>query len=172
MDSWSLYQSVAFATFAVPLVVAAGFDVARYVVPNAIVLTMVALFVVIFVLAPHPVDWVSHIAAGALLFGAGTLTFRIGVMGGGDVKLWAASALWVGLDGLPAQLLAVTVIGAGLAVALLAIRTVAGRAVHQPARAAALTLPRILRGGEPVPYGVAIAAGAILDAVHRAPPLG
>jgi prepilin peptidase CpaA len=89
-----------------------------------------------------------------------------GGLGGGDVKMASAAAIWVGLDGMIRYALAVA--AAGGVVALI-MYLLSRKSVRQEVRAnltlAALqqTLPtvEIRKPGRPsVPYGLAIAAGA------------
>jgi prepilin peptidase CpaA len=86
------------------------------------------------------------LAAALAIFALAALAFRFGALGGGDVKLLAAGALWLGAAALGPYLLATVLAGGALAVLF-----VAGRLVL-PARTAGASLP----------YGVAIAAGGIL----------
>ncbi len=155
-------QSVVMIGLVATLLVAAVSDAVRYVIPNFVVLALVALFLIAAPFAADPLSWFGHLGAGAAVFVAGCVLFHYGLMGGGDVKLWAACALWMGIDLLPAHLFYVTVIGALLGIVLFSVRAALARAaVFGPARAR-VALPRLLREGEAVPYGVAIAAGSML----------
>lgn len=148
---------------------AAVSDALTYIIPNAVVLAVTGLFVLAAAIGPREVDWLGHAAAGAAVLVGGYLLFHCGWMGGGDVKLWAATALWAGLDLLATHLIYVTFIGVGLAGILLMLRaTLAGAMLFIP-RVAGVVLPRLLRRGEPVPYGIAIALGSILLALQIAP---
>ena len=144
------------------LVVAGASDAARYIIPNSVVLALVGLFLVAAPFATNSLAWLSHLGAGAAVFAVGCLLFHFRLMGGGDVKLWAACALWTGLDLLPMQVVYVTLIGVTIAFALVLIRAALGRVAVLFGGRARLVLPRLLREGEAVPYGVAIAAGSIL----------
>ena len=144
------------------LVVAGVSDAARYIIPNSVVLALVGLFLVAAPFAPNSLAWPSHIGAGVAVFAVGCLLFQFRLMGGGDVKLWAACALWTGLDLLLTQVVYVTLIGVTLALALVLIRAAFERVARLLGGRARLVLPRLLREGEAVPYGVAIAAGSIL----------
>ena len=70
--------------------------------------------------------------------------FRLGILGGGDVKLLAAAALWLGAAALMPFLMATALAGGLLAVAFLA-----------------WALVRRDRGRVALPYGIAIAAGGV-----------
>lgn len=86
----------------------------------------------------------------------GTFAFSRGILGGGDVKLLAAMALWFDIEG-SASFFFYTALG-GLALTLLfvIVRRMLPTYVLERSGAAAL------RPRGPIPYGVAIAAGAIL----------
>jgi len=88
--------------------------------------------------------------AGVL--GLGTLLFVRGLMGGGDVKLLAASALWFDLDLGWKMLVAVAIAGGLEALAVMLLRLFPW---PQSIRAKLA----VLRRGEQLPYAVAIAAG-------------
>ena len=90
----------------------------------------------------------------AVVLGLGTLLFARGWMGGGDVKLLAASALWFNLDQGWRMLVAVAIAG-GLETLLIILL----RAVRWPQSARARLT--VLRRDEAIPYGLAIAAGVI-----------
>ena len=88
------------------------------------------------------------------MLGAGVVLSRFAMMGGGDSKLLVALAAWTGTSGLPSLLVAVSIAGGLLAVVMLAVR---GAAVRL---APAAHWPRVLHSEAPLPYAVAIAAGA------------
>ena len=84
--------------------------------------------------------------------------FAMNWIGGGDAKLFAAAGLWLGW---PAALnyLAITALAGGaLALLLLSLRAPAFRPLAQMAPP---WIGRLASPGENVPYGVAIAIGAL-----------
>ena len=85
------------------------------------------------------------LAAATAVFVAGAVAFRFRLLGGGDVKLIAAAALWLGAAALGPFLLATALAGGALAVGFLLAR-------HARREGLAAGLP----------YGIAIAAGGIL----------
>jgi prepilin peptidase CpaA len=98
------------------------------------------------------------------VFLAGALLFARGYLGGGDVKLLSAAALWAGPAGLPTLLLLTAVFGGALALFLLLplggqLATSARLMLGQPA----LPAPHGL--AMPIPYGVAIAGAAVIVVV-------
>jgi prepilin peptidase CpaA len=109
--------------FPAALLWAMASDLARFEIPNAVPLTMAAAFPAYGLLAGlEPTDLLWHGAAGLGAFVVGALLFFGGVVGGGDAKLIAAAALWIGPAGLPRFLLAMALIGGGLALALVLFR--------------------------------------------------
>ena len=87
-------------------------------------------------------DMAMQIGVAALVFGLFAIAFRFGAMGGGDVKLVAALALWLP-PGAVLKLLIIMSIAGGL----LTVAMVARHRLSKP-------------GGElEIPYGIAIAFG-------------
>ncbi len=129
---------------AAALLVAAIGDWRSRIIPNWLN-AVIALLAIPFWWASGLSLWPD--AAIQLALGAGTfmlfaIAFRFGAMGGGDVKMAAALALWLPFAGV-VKLLAVMSIAGG-------ILTVAMLAAHRMAKAA----------GQPeIPYGIAIAFG-------------
>lgn len=96
------------------------------------------------------------VAVGALLIGMGL--FALNLLGGGDVKLMAAACLWLGLSGSGVFVLATAVVGGVFSLALLV-----GRAWLQPyVGAGPGWLVQLMEPKGHIPYGVAIAIGALL----------
>ncbi|MFL6779566.1 MAG: prepilin peptidase [Sphingomicrobium sp.] len=90
----------------------------------------------------------------ALVLGLGTLLFARGWMGGGDIKLLAASALWFDLDPGWKMLVAVAIAGGLEAITVMLLRLISWPRAWRGKLA-------VLRRGEDMPYGVAIAAGVL-----------
>lgn len=151
--------------FAGCLLAIAFSDLSSYTIPNSISIALLWLFLVSAPFAPTDVSILSHVYSFLIVAAVGLIAFRFGLFGGGDIKSWAAVALWYDLSDLPMQLLGVTLVGSTLGLLTLGIRRVAVcQRVQQhfpPSR-----LPRLLREGEPVPYGVAISLGTAFSAGH------
>ena len=97
-------------------------------------LGLVAAFFVIALIAGMPAQEVLlHLAVGAALLVAGMLLFSLNLVGGGDAKLLAAAALWIGYDQLVPFLFYVTIFGGALALILLAYRRLPATALPLPA---------------------------------------
>jgi prepilin peptidase CpaA len=84
----------------------------------------------------------SAVAAGLLVLVAGTLPFSMGMIGGGDVKLIAASGFVFGLVELLPMVIYTALLGGVVAIVILGLRRFAG-----------------LDPSVRVPYAVAIAGG-------------
>jgi prepilin peptidase CpaA len=109
--------------FPAALLWAMASDLARFEIPNAIPLAIAAAFPAYALFAGlGAMDMLQHAAAGfgALVVGAALFFGR--VMGGGDAKLVAAAALWIGPAGMPRFLVATALIGGALALVLLLFR--------------------------------------------------
>jgi prepilin peptidase CpaA len=146
------------------LAVAVASDVATLRIPNFVPLALALLFVPAALLSPRPVDWVSHLAAAAISLVVGIGLFAWGKLGGGDVKLIAAVALWHGLQPLPALVLLIGIVGGIVAILCLLLRW-AGLGRFLAARGADLVA---LRAGAEIPYAVAIAgASGLLLSIAR-----
>lgn len=131
-------------------------DATRYLIPNWLVGTVIAAYPCMVMITPVSVNWLEALEVMAGVFAVGYVVFILRLMGGGDVKLLTACALWVGLPGLMDYLLYVAALGGALGLALYIGRKLLAAAA--PAVALSPRLPRILREREPLPYGLAIAA--------------
>ena len=143
------------------LVVAACFDLTRFIIPNFISATLVVLFMAAAILLPINEPWWSYPAAAVIVFAVGLVMYRFNILGAGDVKLLTAVALWAGMAQLPYLLIFVAIIGGVLAVLLILLRRLLFLLGASFAPLGRLSLPKVLVTGEPVPYGIAIAAGGI-----------
>lgn len=138
---------------------AAASDLLTMLIPNRISLALVAAFAALA--CTGLMSWTElglHLGAAALVLTVCFTLFAFGVIGGGDAKLAAATALWLGFDGLLDYLLVASVLGGGLTLAILAARS-------HPLPQAIARLPFALHlhdRGTGIPYGIALAAAALL----------
>ena len=147
------------AVFPAGVIAAALKDATSFTIPNWIPAVLVLAFPAA-ALAAHLTlgeAGMSVLAAFAALL-AGMAMFALGWCGGGDAKLMAAAALWLGLPGLAPFLLATGLAGGALALGLVTARQgpLSILAAGGPA-----WLGRLLTPGEDLPYGLAIAVGAL-----------
>lgn len=145
------------ALFAGLMGLAAVTDADRLSIPNRVVAALVLLYPVYVLASPLAVDWTGGLAVGAAALAGGMLLWRLGSFGAGDAKLLAAGMLWAGPAGAFDLLLAMAVVGGGLALVQ-----------ATPLRFVAAGLASLLFRGSgeaflrpQVPYGIAIAAGAV-----------
>jgi prepilin peptidase CpaA len=145
--------------FPAAMVFAAAFDLFTMTIPNKISLALVAAFVVVAPVSGLPLEIIgTHIATGAAVLAAGFFMFTRGWVGGGDAKLLAAAALWLGFDSLLSFLLSVGVLGGVLSGVILLFRTTVPEAFVTGPH----WLVRLHGKGNGVPYGLAIGAAALL----------
>lgn len=97
----------------------------------------------------------------AIALTVGTFLFGRGILGGGDVKLFAATVLWFELGGALRFLFLTAISGGLLAILIIVLRTL-------PWPDALRSRVRVLQPRAGIPYGIAIAAGAILTSLSLA----
>jgi prepilin peptidase CpaA len=127
-------------------------DIRDRKIPNWTVLAVIALFVPWTFLTHAP--WLLALAAGGIALLVSFMLYAMGAFGAGDSKLFSAAALCAGLAHL-AQMTVLTALAGGVIAAI----SLAAR----PHRAMVMLT---MRGkgdyGKGVPYGVAIAIGAVV----------
>ena len=152
-------QTLPLLIFPVLVIAAALRDATSYIIPNWISVALAAGFPLAALALGLPLAAVGvSLGVGAAALFIGMAMFALGWIGGGDAKLFAAAALWIGW---PASItyLAVTGIGGGaLALGLLGLRSAYVRPFVPTGPA---WFARLVTPGENVPYGVAIAVGAL-----------
>lgn len=151
-----LAQTATVVALCALLIWAAASDVQRYVIPNRISISLLVLYPgYALTLSPAQIGIAASIAVGVFLLGA--VLFSYGIMGGGDVKLLAATSLWAGGAYFPAFLVLTTIAGG-----LLALWWGPLLRFCFPATAMA----KAANGRPAIPYGVAIAAGGLFVAAN------
>ena len=145
------------------LAVAAACDLTSFTIPNLLSLALAVTFAAFGLLAHLSAGvFAFHLLAGLIALAAGFALFAFGYIGGGDAKLFAAAALWLGLRDLPAYALVASLMGGLLTLALLMLR-------QWPLPAGAARVDWIIRLHEKssgIPYGVALAGGALVILPH------
>jgi prepilin peptidase CpaA len=163
-----LYSVLALLT--VTLLAAAFYDLTRFTLPNEVSWVVAGLFAVTALVNFSLPAALLHAASGAAVFAVTCTLWRFRLMGGGDVKFWAATALWFELPVLPHQIVAVALAGGAVTLALVSLRHGLARYMRTTGREdLSAQLPQGLRIGGPVPYGVAIAAGTLWALFVSAP---
>src|SRR5579863_1052208 len=138
---------------------AAFSDLFTMTISNYVSLALVLTFFFLALLVGMPAKEVGfHAAAGFAMLIVGFLMFARGWIGGGDAKLAAATALWMGFDRLPDYSLCAAALGGLLTLLILVIR-------RYPLPTILVRLPWIARLHEKdtgVPYGIALAVAGLL----------
>ncbi len=163
MTIMEILNQATVAGFAGVLVWAAVQDFLSLRISNWTTLAVLALYPVHVLSAAQMVDMPMALAIGGLVFLVGFVLFHFKLFGGGDVKLFAAVALWAGAPLVLGFLLTVAVVGG-----LLAMMTMTPLRLLLPYMAVAtrvkVDLAHLMQ--LQIPYGVPIAAGGLFVAAR------
>ncbi|GGB86150.1 hypothetical protein GCM10011494_00540 [Novosphingobium endophyticum] len=124
-------------------------------ISNWLCLLTVAAGLIVAVVTGGVAELGSHALHSAAALVIGMVLFRFGMVGGGDAKFYAACAAWFAWPDAPRLLLAVSISGLVLFVAWFTIR----RIMRKPVRA------KSENNFDKLPYGIAIATGAVIVAL-------
>lgn len=145
--------------FPAAMAYAAASDLVTMTIPNWLCLLLVAAFglcAAAIGFGWSAVGW--NLAAGLLMLTLCFGLFAAGWIGGGDAKLAAATALWLGFEQLLPYLFVATLVGGVLTVVLVKLRE-----APLPGLAKGWSWAQRLHGVEKgVPYGIALAAAALV----------
>lgn len=156
-------QTLQFALLLVfpALVVVAGLkDATSYTIPNWISLALIAAFAPVALVSGASLATLGLcLAAGLAALVVGMGMFAAGWIGGGDAKLFAAVVLWLGWPAAGPFMLVTALAGGALTLGLLSLRS----GWFEPVLAGSPPWVRKLgaKDGD-IPYGVAIAVGALM----------
>lgn len=159
----TIVQYALFGVFPLAMAYAAASDLITMTISNKVSLALLAGFLVV---APFAgLDWQAvglHLAAGALVLAVAFVFFACGWIGGGDAKLAAAIALWIGWGDLVDYLSLAAIFGGVLTLMILALRRTVLPAfvIRQP------WIQRLHDEKAGVPYGVALAAAGLAMYPH------
>jgi len=143
--------------FATPQLMAALNDANAMKIPNRIPLIVLAAY---FLMVPFtwtglPI-FLEHLTVGVTLFAAGFAMFAFGWMGGGDSKLLAATAFWFTWPDVFTYMIYTAMFGGVLTLFILLGRR------YVPVRIITTQWAQTMfRDETKIPYGLALAAGAI-----------
>lgn len=146
------FSEILLGLLAAILVAAAVIDVRTFTISNRLnlaVALLAPLYWLSIALSPWP-DMAIQIGAAIAVFGLLAIAFYAGMMGGGDVKLAAALALWFSPASTIRFLVVMSLAGGLLTLVLLAWHRVRKR-----------------EGRPEIPYGVAIAFGGLAILAQR-----
>jgi prepilin peptidase CpaA len=132
-------------------------------IANRVSLILIGGFGLLAILTGMSVhDALLHVGAGASVLVVAFALFSFGWIGGGDAKLAAATALWFGFNHLFDYLIYSSILGGALTLLLIQFRmfplphVLVGRD----------WIERLHRRGGGIPYGIALAAAALLVYPH------
>ena len=156
-------QYALFALFPLAMAYAAASDLLTMTISNKLALALLAGFAVMAPVVGMGWQVVAlHVAAGALVLAFGFAFFAAGWIGGGDAKLAAAVALWIGWGDLLEYATLAAVFGGALTLIILAFRqsVLPAFVIRQP------WVQRLHDEKGGVPYGVALAAAGLAMYPH------
>jgi prepilin peptidase CpaA len=147
---------IATVGFGALLLAASCWDVLRLRIPNMIPAGLVALFALQLLVDRSSQTPLDHLLAMALVLLLLLPVFALNMLGGGDVKLLAAVALWLGLNKVAALLILVGIVGGIFALFWLAMRWLIRIGLSDR------KLPRSLQAHAPLPFALPIMIVAVL----------
>lgn len=155
-----MLEALIFVVFPFCMLFAAISDMLSMTIANRVPLLLIAVFALVAPLTG--MDWAAygmHFAAGGLVLCVTFGLFALGGMGGGDAKLLAATAVWMGFNiHLVEYLIVSTFLGGLLTIGILVYRnsTLAVFTRHSQ------FLRHFADEANGVPYGIALGAGGLL----------
>ena len=158
-----LIEAIELTLFPALMAFAASSDLFTMTIANRVSLILVAGFGLLATLTGmSAVGMLSHAGAAAAVLAVVFVFFSLGWIGGGDAKLAAATSLWLGFAHLADYLIYASLFGGALTVLIIQFR--------------AYPLPQLFVGRDwverlhrrdgGVPYGIALAAAALLVYPH------
>jgi prepilin peptidase CpaA len=152
-------NAISLLLFPALMAFAAASDLLTMTISNRLALGLVAGFFALALIAGMGgTEILSHMGAAAAVLAVGFVCFVRGWIGGGDAKLAAAIVLWLGVDHMLAYLVWASLLGGVLTVLIIKFRTLP----LPEALARQEWIARLHRMDACVPYGIALAAAALL----------
>lgn len=142
------------------LVIAAGIhDLTTMKIPNWISgLLILGFFPAAFMVGLSPATVAVHFGVAVVALFVGMGLFALRVIGGGDAKLMAAACLWLGVSGSTMFILWTAVAGGAFCLVLIFARS----QLRPYVQGAPHWIDTLLEPKGDIPYGVAIAVGALM----------
>jgi prepilin peptidase CpaA len=159
MASTLLHLSV-LAFFPTLMALSASMDLLTFTIPNRLCAALALgylVFAALLGVSAH--DILLNISCAAAILAIAFVMFSLGWVGGGDAKLAAATAAWVGWAGILDYGLAAALFGGILTLIIL----VARMAPLPPAFGRIDWLARLHNASAGVPYGIALAAAGLMQ---------
>jgi prepilin peptidase CpaA len=148
---------IAFVLFPVGMAFAAASDLLTMTISNRLTLALAAAFLLAAPLSGMDLSTFGlHVVAGAIVLAIAFACFAFGWIGGGDAKLAAVIALWLGPRHAPSFIVLASLFGGILTIAILQFRR-----QTWPAFVNQSWIQRLHDAKGGVPYGIALAAAAL-----------
>jgi prepilin peptidase CpaA len=157
-QSIMLTDAIRLLVFPAMMAFAASSDLLTMTISNRVSLILAGGFFVLAAMTGMPlVDIGTHLGASGIVLVVAFVFFARGWIGGGDAKLAAATALWVGFDQLLNYMIYASLFGGLLTLAIMRFRL-----MPLPAALAEQEwVKRLHRMDAGVPYGIALALAAL-----------
>jgi len=154
-----LLSTAALLSFPAGMALAGSMDLLTMTIPNRLCLALAVAFLVLAPFAHAPVEMILfNLSCGAAVLVGMFILFSLGWIGGGDAKLAAATALWLGWGSLLEYSLSTAIYGGVLTVAI-----ILGRKMPLPLwMSKQAWISRLHDPKTGVPYGIAMAAAGIM----------
>jgi prepilin peptidase CpaA len=160
-----MVDAVRLLLFPALMAFAASSDLFTMTISNRVSLALTAgFFALALVMGMSAGDMLSHTGAGMTVLAITFCFFAFGWIGGGDAKLAAATALWFGFDHLLDYAVYASIFGGVLTLVIIKFRVLP--LPQMLARQAWVQRLHQSNGG--VPYGIALAAAALVVYPHTA----
>lgn len=154
-----MIENVALILFPAALAFAAFSDLLTMRIPNRVSILLVVSYLALAAWLSTPWQTVGlHVACGVVVLLLALVPFSLGKVGGGDVKLVSAIALWVGWDNLSEYGIYASLAGGLLAITIIAIHWhgLSDRFKSFP------FVAKYAAKLNSLPYGVALAIGGLM----------
>jgi prepilin peptidase CpaA len=156
----TLLHISAFAFFPALMALSASMDLLTFTIPNRLCAALALGYLVFAALfAVSAVDILLNISCALAILMIAFVMFNLGWIGGGDAKLAAATAAWLGWAAILDYGLAAALFGGILTLIILGARTAPLPAVFGRID----WLARLHNANAGVPYGIALAAAGLMQ---------
>jgi len=158
-----MFDSLALLVFPLLMIFAALADLFTMTIPNRISLVLIAVYFALALYLRLPLATVGlHVSCGVAMLVVTFTMFQLGLIGGGDAKLAAATALWLGW-----QLLFDYGLIASLAGGVLTVSLVILRRYDLPEKLLSVGfIAKLAQKNGGVPYGIALALAGLAIYPH------
>jgi prepilin peptidase CpaA len=159
MASTLLHLSI-LAFFPALMALSASVDLLTFTIPNRICVSLALGYLALAApLGISAADMLLNISCGFAILAIAFVMFHLGWIGGGDAKLAAATALWLGWNSIFDYGVTAAIYGGILTLIILSARM-----MPLPGALARFTwIARLHKGNVGVPYGIALAAAGLMQ---------